>query len=124
AGAAQWDSFFALTPSQDRGSFCARHDFDPARPIVLYLSSTRNVCPDEPTVIERWLAALRSAPGSVREANVLVRPHPGLGGWPKSWTERVPRLPRVSVSDHLAKGGQSLFDDLYHTAAAVGLNTS
>jgi hypothetical protein len=123
-GAAQWDAFFALEPSRSRDEACARHGLDAARPIVLYLASTRTVCPDEPAVIERWLEAVRGAPGALREANVLVRPHPGLSGWPKSWAGRVPRLPRVAVSDARRKDSQSLFDDLYHADAVVALNTS
>jgi hypothetical protein len=119
-GAAQWDPFFALRPSETRDELCARHGFDPARPIVVYLASTRNVCPDEPVVIERWLAAVRAA----HEVNVLVRPHPGLKGWPKSWAARVPSAAGVAVSRARRKDAQSLFDDLCHADAVVALNTS
>jgi hypothetical protein len=124
AGAAQWDSFFELAPSLTRDELYARHGFDPSSSIVLYLGSTRTVCPDEPAVIERWLAAIRASTGPAREANVLVRPHPGLSGWPRSWAARVQGHPRVAVSDVSAKGGQGLFDELYHADAAVALNTS
>jgi hypothetical protein len=123
-GAAQWDAFFALRPSEGREEFCARHGLDPARPIVLYLASTTTVCPDEIPVIERWLDALRGGPREIRDANVLVRRHPGISGWPRSWSQRVPRGPGVSVSDAPTKGGQTLFDDLYHAAVVVALNTS
>ncbi len=123
-GAAQWDGFFALGPSSSREEFCAQHGFDPDRPIVLYLGSTKTVCPDEPPVIERWLEALRDGPAAVRDANVLVRRHPNLGRMSKDWLERVPRGSGVSVSDPLTKRGQSLFDELHHAAVVVGLNTS
>jgi hypothetical protein len=123
-GAAQWDGFFALTPSASREEFCARHGFDPGRPIILYLASTRTVCRDEPPVIERWVEALRVGPAAVRAANVLIRSHPGASGWRKDAIERVPRGRGVSLSHPAAKGGQSLFDDLYHAAVVVGLNTS
>src|SRR5215475_11509031 len=47
-GAAQWDRFFTLVPSDSRDEFCTRHGFDPARPIILYLVSTNSVTRDEP----------------------------------------------------------------------------
>jgi hypothetical protein len=123
-GAAQWDQFFTLAPTTTREEFCAGHGFDPALPIVLYLGSTKTVCRDEPPVIERWIEALRAGPAAVRDANVLIRSHPGLSGWRKKAIERVPRGPGVSLSEPTAKGGQSLFDDLHHAAVVVGLNTS
>lgn len=122
-GAAQWDGFFALRPSETRDEFCARHGFDRDRPIVLYLASTTTVCPDEPPVIERWLHAVRGGPDAVRNANVLVRRHPGISGWPKRWSQRVREL-GVAVSDARTKGGQTLFDDLCHADVVVALNTS
>jgi hypothetical protein len=123
-GAAQWDRFFTLVPSEDRDAFCARHGFDPARPIVLYLGSTNTVTRDEPAVIERWLEAIRGGPPAVRDANVLIRSHPGASGWREGTIDRVPRGPGVSLSVPAAKGGQGLYDDLYHAAVVVGLNTS
>src|SRR6185312_11423725 len=36
-GAPHWDPFFQLEPSCSRAELCARHGFDPGRPIVLYL---------------------------------------------------------------------------------------
>ncbi len=122
-GAPHWDSFFALAPAQGRSELCARHAFDPGRPIVLYLGSTRTVCRDEPPIVERWLAALRHGPALVREANVLVRPHPGERDAPR-WAGWAPPAPRVSISDPAGKADQTLFDELHHATAVVGLNTS
>jgi hypothetical protein len=122
-GAPHWDSFFGLEPTEDRDEFCARYGLDPARPIVLYLGSTRTVCRDEPPVVEGWLEALRGSAGPLAGANVLVRPHPGESDAPQ-WTEWSPPGSRVALSDRALKADQSLFDDLYHAAAAVGLNTS
>jgi hypothetical protein len=123
-GAAQWDRFFTLEPSDDRDRFCAGHGFDPARPIILYLGSTSTVTRDEPAVIERWLEAVRGGPPAVREANVLIRSHPGSSGWRDGAIDRVPRGRGVSFSVPATKGGQGLYDDLYHAAVVVGLNTS
>ena len=122
-GAPHWDRFFELQPSEDRRAFCARHGLDPDRPIVLYLGSTRTVCRDEPAVVEGWLAALRGGPAPVREANVLVRPHPGAADEPR-WTEWRPPAPHVALSTRTGKADQTLFDELHHSEVAVGLNTS
>jgi hypothetical protein len=122
-GAPHWDSFFGLDPTEDRDEFCARYGFDPTRPIVLYLGSTRTVCRDEPPIVERWLEALRGSAGATSGANVLVRPHPGESDAPR-WTGWSPSAPRLALSRGTGKAGQSLFDELYHCAAAVGLNTS
>src|SRR5262249_7800364 len=123
-GAAQWDRFFTLVPSDGRDEFCARHGFDPALPIILYLGSTNTVTRDESAVIERWFEAIPGGPAAVRDANVLIRSHPGASGWRDRAIERVPRGKGVSLSVPAAKGGQGLYDDLYHAAVVVGLNTS
>jgi hypothetical protein len=123
-GAAQWDRFFASEPSVTREELAAAHGFDPEAPIVLYLGSTRTVCPDEPPVITRWLDAIRNSSGPLRDANVLIRRHPRLGKRSQDWLDRVPKGPRVSISDPRSKRTQSLFDELHHAAVAVGLNTS
>ena len=119
-GAPHWDSFFAGAPSSGREEFCARHGFDPDRPIVLYLGSTTKICPDEALVVERWLEAVRRAAG-LREANVLVRPHPDET---KRWSSWKPTGERLSVSRNAHKQDQGLYDDVHHAAVVVGLNTS
>jgi hypothetical protein len=123
AGAPHWDGFFDLEPSEGRPAFCTQYGFDPDRPIVLYLGSTRTVCHDEPEVVEGWLAALRTGPASLREANVLIRPHPGDAHEPR-WAEWSPPGPRAARSTRSGKADQTLFDELFHADVVVGLNTS
>jgi hypothetical protein len=120
-GAPHWDPFFRLSPSADREEFCAAHGFDLDRPIVLYLGSTKRICPDEPRVVERWLDAVRRAPAPLGNANVLVRRHPDDKA---KWAEWRPEHDRVSLSPHPKQEDQSLYDELHHAAVAVGLNTS
>ena len=120
-GAPHWDAFFDLQPSSGRDEFCGGHGFDPDRPIVLYLGSTVRICPDEALVLGRWLQAVRKAPGALRGVNILFRPHPDRphsGTWPGGAGERV------SVSRHPRRADQSLYDELHHAAAVVGLNTT
>jgi hypothetical protein len=119
-GAPHWDRFFALEPSIDRGELCARHGFDPDEAIVLYLCSTNEVCPDEPPVVAEWLDALRGSSGPLRRANVLIRPHPRETEVWQGWKPGE----RVAVTESMKRKRQSLRDQLHHSAAAVGLNTS
>jgi hypothetical protein len=120
-GAPHWDAFFRMQPSTQRDDFCLGHGFDPARPIVLYLGSTERICPDEPLVVERWLDAVRQGREPLRDANILVRRHPHDK---EKWAGWRPRHERVSLSRHPRQQDQSLYDELHHAAAAVGLNTS
>jgi len=120
-GAPHWDAFFARAPSREREDFCAKHSFDPDRPLVLYLGSTGRICPYEPQVVERWLDAVRRGPGSLRKANVLVRRHPDEAA---RWSGWMPRDEYVSMSRNPGKGDQGLYDELHHAEAVVGLNTT
>jgi hypothetical protein len=120
-GATHWDPFFELAPSSTFEQFCAGHGFDPAEPIVLYLGSTKNMSTDEPLLVDRWLAAVRSAPGRLARANILVRPHPKEG---RRWLGWRPSGERVAASSPDAADSQGLYDELHHATAAVGLNTS
>jgi hypothetical protein len=110
-----------MQPSVERRDFCEQHRFDPDQPIVLYLGSTERICPDEPAVVERWLDAVRGGPVLLRGANVLVRRHPDDKA---KWAEWQPPFERVSLSRHPRQQDQSLYDELHHAAAVVGLNTS
>jgi hypothetical protein len=123
-GASRWDEFFAMQPSKDREQFCAKHGFDPARPIVVYLGSTVSVCPNEPEVLDHWIDTIRAAPAPLGEANILFRRHPGIRKYAKIWGDWVPKHERVSTSRSSRQADQTLYDELYHAAAVIGLNTS
>jgi hypothetical protein len=133
-GAPRFDAFYRMSPSLARDAFCRRYHLNPDRPLVAYLASSAAVSPNETTFVERWLQALREAPDPrVREAQVLIRPHPRhkdiwkahprfSGAWSQS-----EGLGDPGVALMLAKSvnaDQSLFDLLHHAGAVVGLNTS
>jgi hypothetical protein len=120
-GAPHWDAFFAMRASRPRDEFCREHGFDPSLPIVLYLGSTLRICPDEPRVVDAWLASIRGGALPLRDANVLVRHHPDET---RRWSGWRPGHERVSLSPNPRQGDQSLYDELHHSTAAVGLNTS
>lgn len=122
-GAPRFDSFFEMQPSTTRSGFCERYGLDPARPMITYVASAPAVTEREPVIADRWIAALRAGPPSIREANVVVRPHPRQREVWADWSART--APLIAVSPRpTVHGDQSLYDELYHSAAVVGLNTS
>lgn len=128
-GAMVYDQWFARRPSTTREDFCRRVGLDPARPIFLYLCSSQFIAPDEVIFIEKWIAAIRSAPDPrVRRAGILVRPHPeNLQPWHRfdeMQLENVVVWPRGGASPVDAESKNGFFDSMYHSAGAVGINTS
>ncbi len=76
-GAHSYDHWFRWRPSRDREQFCAEAGLRGDRPILLYLCSSPFIAPGEAQFVLDWIAALRdSREPELREAGVLVRPHP------------------------------------------------
>ncbi len=127
-GAQCYDQCFAWQPTRSRAEFCAPLGLDPARPFILYVCSAMSPVPDpvEPHFVRQWIEAVRSSSDpTLREAGILVRPHP----------ERMREWDGVSLEgfEHVAvQGGSPIsadakadyFDSLAHSAAVVGLCTS
>lgn len=129
-GAQSFDEWFERKPSIERAAFCADLGLDPDKPLILYVGSatTRRDMPESAFTL-RWLEALRHAEEpAVRDANVIIRPHPkrehiwdevDLGGF-------------GAVVVHPARGQLPIgeqakrvyFDSLHHCDLVVGLNTS
>ena len=140
-GAPRFDEFFALSPVTDREGFCAPLGFDPSRPILMYLGSSKFVITDrELPFIRAWIGAIRgSSDPRLRGCNILVRPHPDVKpGEDEGPTEAVRWKalegkgvvtrpfddPRAIVLRTHYRKAQGFFDALHHSAAVVGLNTS
>ena len=123
-GAPRFDPFLRMIPTLDRMAFCAANDLDPAKPILAYLGSSRFIAPDEMQFVMRWLETLRTCSDtSVATAGIVLRPHPRQKEeWLAADWSRWERV-TVSVSDY-QNADQQLFNCLYHSAAAVELNTS
>ena len=123
-GAPRFDPFVRMTPTVDRKAFCAANDLDPARPILVYLGSSRFIAPDEMRFVMRWVETLRNCSDtSVAKAGIVLRPHPRQRQeWLAADLSRWERV-TVSVSDY-QNADQQLFNCLYHAAAAVEINTS
>jgi hypothetical protein len=110
-GAPNFDRFFAAVD--------AAGDRRNGKTIV-YLGSSTNVAPDEPSIFARWLDAVRAEP-SLRDAEIVVRPHPAGEAW-LDWT---PPEPHVSLQRPEQKvETEPLAELLARADAVVALNTS
>ncbi len=125
-GAQCFDQWFGREPSRDRATFCQQLGLDPSRPTVLYVCSALFAgSPVEAEFVVTWIRALRNSDSqTLKNANVLVRPHP-------SRTEEWNAVD-VAALGAVVWGGNPVdtqakadyFDSLYHSDAVVGLNTS
>lgn len=142
-GAARFDAFFDMRCELPREDFCAQLGLDPARPIVVYVCSSKFVAPHERAFVESWIAAVRaSADPALAGCSIVVRPHPtGIKEW-HATDRTIVRWPRtvkdvkasasrpfadtgtVVLSSVMRNADQVLYDTLAHGAAVVGLNTS
>ena len=127
-GAQCYDQWFTRRPARDRETFCHAVGLRPDRPFVLWVHSALSPTPEppEPVLVKRWIEALRAHPDPVlREAGVLVRPHP----------ERLKEWSGISLDGYanVAFHGRNpidpatrddYFDSLYYSSAVVGLVTS
>jgi hypothetical protein len=128
-GAPVYDQWFARRPSTTREEFCAKVGLPADKPFFLYLCSSQFIAPDESTFVEKWIRAVRSAPDPrVREAGILVRPHPeNLQPWQRFEFDEfkdVVLWPRGGANPVDASSKNDYYDSMYHSIAAVGINTS
>ena len=127
-GAQCYDQWFERQPSRTREAFCRDMGLDPSHPFVLYVCSAMSPVPDplEPHFVREWVAALReSRDPRLRDAGVLVRPHPERV---KEWTDAsLDGFANVVVHGGTpidAESKADYFDALAHCSAVVGLCTS
>ncbi|MEQ1757973.1 MAG: hypothetical protein ABL986_06605 [Vicinamibacterales bacterium] len=125
-GAQCFDQWFNRSPSRDRETFCRDAGLDASRRVILYVCSALFAgSPSEAEFVVEWLRRLRaSALPEVRDAQVLVRPHPS----------RTAEWDGVDVTslDAVIWGSNPVdvqaradyFDSLYYSDAVVGINTS
>jgi hypothetical protein len=127
AGSPFFDKWFD-NPSalMSREDFCAQLGFDPAKKILLYLGSSKNIAKDEswlPASLRKRLRGSKKA--ALKDCQILVRPHPanadiyaeldgdGLRVWPKDGALPETRAQFLDMRN-----------SFHHADAAVGINTS
>ena len=125
-GAQCYDQWFSRNPTRDRAAFCHAVGLRPDRLFLLYVCSVMTPNPYESRFVMRWIEEIRRSPDPLlREAGILVRPHP----------ERLEEWEGLSL-DHFGNAvlyGRNpvspdtqadYFDSLYHSHAVIGLVTS
>ncbi len=127
-GAQAYDHWFVTRPSTTRQAFCGKVGLPADRPILLYLCSSPFIAPHEVPFVRRWVAAVRGAADArVREAGLLIRPHPQNA---EQWAgvslddPCVAIYPRAGANPVDADARAEYFDSMYHSVAVVGINTS
>jgi hypothetical protein len=129
-GAQAYDHWFAARASSTRAEFCARTGLAADRPFLLYLCSSPFIAPHEVPFVRRWMAAIRASSHPVlREAGLLVRPHPqNAAQWQGVELERefanAAVWPKAGANPVHAAARADYFDSMFHSRAVVGVNTS
>jgi len=125
-GAQCYDQWFNRTPSRDRASFCRAVGLEPDRPLILYVCSVMTPNPHESRFVQRWIEAIRcSSDERVRNAGILVRPHPErTEEWQGVSLEQFGNAVLYGRNPVSPQAQDDYFDSLYHSHAVVGLVTS
>jgi FkbM family methyltransferase len=127
-GAAAFDHWFDWRPSRTRDEFCARVGLPADRPYLLYVCSSKFVAPQEVPFIRAWIERIRCSPGALREAAILVRPHPQNAeqwqGIDLSSFGAVSLWPRAGAAPVDSQTRNDYFDSMHYSAAVVGVNTT
>jgi hypothetical protein len=126
-GAQCYDLWFGRRPSRAREEFCEQIGLDGSRPFVLYVCSSlfKNTA-NEARFVERWIQQVRgSADPVLREAGLLIRPHPRrLDEWQQVDLTEFKNVTLFGSHPVDPTTKDDYFDSLYYAAAVVGLNTS
>ena len=130
-GAQLFDKWFVKTATRDRDAFCRRVGLPDDSPFLLFVGSSSFISESSAEVafVRRWIQAVReSTDPALREANILVRPHPyNCHRWESDPTADlgcVAVFPRRGYNPIDPDHRDDYYDSLFHCAAVVGVNTS
>lgn len=125
-GAQCYDQWFGRQPTRSRTEFCRSVGLHEDRPFVLYVCSAMSPNPSEARFVLNWVRRLReSGDPRLRDAGVLIRPHPERM---KDWND----IDLSSFRNVVLRGRNPIdgdtkadyFDALSHASAVVGIVTS
>jgi hypothetical protein len=130
-GAQLFDRWFDRRVSRSRVEFCQRVGLRDDRPFVLFTGSSVFISRSDAEVafVRRWVEGLRASDSALlRDANILVRPHPyNCEAWESDPLRELPGVavyPGRSYSPITAEARADFFDSLSHAGVVVGINTS
>jgi len=127
-GAQRFDDWFEISTSSAREDFVGRIGLDAGKPYILYLCSSPFIAPDEVPFVRRLALALRSSEGPLKQAGLLIRPHPqNAQQWANVDVSEYGNAviwPREGEQPVRDASKQGFYDSMYHSLAVVGINTS
>ena len=129
-GAPRFDEWFSWK-ARARGDFLPRVGLDPSKPVILWIGGALNHSEiTEAEYVSTWITAVRSSNDPIlREAGVLVRPHPErLSEWSQadySAFSNVAVWPREGMTFPIDQESKAdYYDSIFHAGAVVGINSS
>jgi len=126
-GAQCFDRWFDRQPSRARAQFARDVGLPDDRPFILWVCSALFPgSPSEAEFVMRWAANLRASHNpAVRDAGILIRPHPSrLAEWDDVDWRTVSGVAFWGGNPVDDRSRADYFDSLYYSRAVVGLNTS
>jgi hypothetical protein len=125
-GAQCYDQWFDRQPARGREEFCRAVGLAPERPFLLYVCSVMSPDPRESAFVLRWIEEIRRSPDpALRDAGILVRPHPErMDEWSGVSLERFGNVALYGRNPVSPDAQADYFDSLYHSHAVIGLVTS
>jgi hypothetical protein len=126
-GAQCYDQWFGRRPSRTREVFCEQIGLDGSKPFILYVcSSLFKHTANEARFVEKWIQQVRSSADPVlREAGLLIRPHPRrLEEWAQVDLTEFKNVTLFGSHPVDPATKDDYFDSLHYASAVVGLNTS
>ena len=126
-GAQCFDQWFNREPSRPRVEFCHRVGLPSNRPFILWVCSALfKGSPIEAHFVMRWIRELRaSGYTELRDAQILIRPHPSrLAEWKSVDLGAESGVALWGGNPVDAEPRADYFDSLHYSAAVAGLNTS
>ena len=125
-GAQCYDQWFDRLPSRNRDTFCGSVGLASEHPVLLYVCSVMTPDPRESLFVMRWIEEVRrSADPRLRQAGILIRPHPErLAEWKDVPLDRFDNVALYGRNPITPEAQDDYFDSLYHSHAVVGLVTS
>jgi hypothetical protein len=126
-GAQCFDHWFDRKVSRSRIEFCADMGLPADRPLIMYVGSALfRGSPPEVDFVMEWIARLRaSADPALRNAAILIRPHPQrMDEWRNVDVATLADVALRSANPVTEEARADYFDALFFSRAVVGLNTS
>jgi hypothetical protein len=109
-----------------REDFCRNAGLDAARPILLYLGSSKNIAKDESWFVQTLHDRLKQSDDPVlRSYQILVRPHPANAEvFGKIQEPDVHTWPKAGELPDTREGFAAMQNSFHHAKAVLGINTS